>query len=104
MSNKTPKLKKWLTIIAVFVIVASVMYSCEFYIALAIWLCIPFLPLVKIVYSNIRKKKLADEERKQRWHQSDINSKRNFIQKHADRFQEVGVDVDNLTDDEIDEM
>lgn len=104
MSNNSPKLKKWLTIIAVFVIVASMMYSCEFYIALAIWLCIPLLLLVKVVYSHIKKGKLADAERKQRWHQSEIKSKRNFIQKHADRFQELGVDVDNLTDDEIDEM
>lgn len=104
MSNKITTLKKWLTIIAVFVIVAAVMYNCEFYIAFAIWLCIPLIPVGIIVYSHINLKKQADEERKQRWHQSVIDSKREFIKKHADRFQELGVDVDNLTDDEIEEM
>ncbi len=56
MNSKLASLKKWLIIIAVFVIIAAVMYNCGFYIALAIWLGAGLIALLIILFRYIKKK------------------------------------------------
>lgn len=93
--------KIWLIVIAAYLILGYSFYNDGYYIVLAIWIAIPLLPVGYLIYNRYKQEEMKAEAQEEVWQKRKIDSTRKHMQNHAEAFRHIGVDVDNLTDEEI---